>query len=205
MLILNIAGGKFSPLKEIRMIPHYFHLSVDTSYFSKKTPEVVEQEIEIWLKNSNRITTNCLLNMDVFEFMDRTYLKFNNIAIYRFLEHVSFTNIAYFIYLVSTVIQPDGLVDVIVPNYEKLAAHIIEEPERLEKQNFGCYNSFEGWNTELTTELLNEPSCPHASIWTPTRVKMFWEAENKFKIINIDPQYSFDGRDIYLRFQAKRI
>jgi len=89
--------------------------------------------------------------------------------------------------------------DVIVPNYEVLAAMIRDEDVNS--------SNFERNNILLTTELLNQPSDPHASIWSPQRAKYFWEFENRFKIYSdlVCPNFKYDGRDIYLRFHVKRV
>ena len=139
--------------------------------------------------------------MDVFGFMERCRGLFDQVAIYRFLEHVTFTNVEYFIYLVSTVIKPGGLVDVIVPDYRILAKLILAEEENLQKP----HKNFAAHNIKLTTELLNEPSCPHASIWTQARMKYFWELEERFKVISQESAFDFDGRDIYLRSVIERV
>jgi hypothetical protein len=60
-------------------------------------------------------------------------------------------------------------------------------------------------NILLTTELLNEPSCPHASIWTRNRAKYFFSLEGRFEVPHTWDSVKFDGRDIYLRFKANRI
>jgi hypothetical protein len=208
MKILNIAAGKFDPLDISPSIPS-FVLNIDTSYFSDSMSKNIEQYIESWEKNPeyNRRSQKEYLSMDIFEFMERTRLIFDRVVIYRFLEHVSFTQVDYFIYLVSTILKKDGLVDIIVPNYDWLAKMILNEPENIDRGCFGPYDDFTGWNTQLTTELLNEPSCPHASIWTPYRAKKFWEREKRFIVEpkTIKETFQFDGRNIYLRFFAKRV
>jgi len=200
MLILNIAGGKFDPLpmssKENLMIPKYV-LNVDTSYFAHEDAGEIENDITAWNNNPDRISKSRNLNMDAFTFMERCSITFDRVVIYRFLEHVSFTQVEYFIYLVSTVLNPGGQVDVIVPNYIQLAEMILNE--RVDGQNWAAYN------TLLTTELLNEPSCPHASIWTPERMKYFWELEGRFQVELQNPAFKFDGRDIYLRSFIERV
>jgi len=123
-------------------------------------------------------------------------------VLYRFLEHVSFTQVEYFIYLISTILKPGGIVDVIVPNYTTLAEMILNEEGIFEGDpaiNLTAHNII------LTTELLNEPSCPHASIWTPARMTYFWELEKRFKISSQEPVFEFDGRDIYMRSTMERI
>jgi hypothetical protein len=95
--------------------------------------------------------------------------------------------------------EESGKVDIIVPNYNTLADMILNESV--------SSPDFEKDNILLTTELLNEPSCPHASIWTPERATYFWEFEGRFEVKpeTVDPHFVFDGRNIYLRFQAERI
>ena len=210
MIILNIAGGNINPL-DLNMIdtnqePTYL-LNVDTAYFSKTKISNIELDIEKW-EGLDKKVSYC--NMDVFEFMEKTILKFDYVSIYRFLEHVPFVKVPYFIYLVSTILKPGGTVDVIVPNYRILADMIVNEELTIEDINNhrnDRYGSFESFNIELTTELLNEPSNPHASIWTPYRAKYFWEMENRFYVDTSadDDHFDFDGRKIYLRFFANRL
>jgi len=57
---------------------------------------------------------------------------------------------------------------------------------------------FERHNILLTTELLNEPFSPHASIWTESRLEKFFTLENYFRISTID-NFCMDRRDIYIR------
>lgn len=201
MRILNIAAGKFKPLSLTRIMPTYT-VNVDTSYFTKTTPEIIEPKIEIWESDRDRITEEVYLNMDVFEFMERTRLLFDRVVIYRFLEHVSFTQVEYFIYLVSTVLKSGGHVDVIVPDYTILSQMILNE-EGIFKGDPDI--NLPAHNTLLTTELLNEPSCPHASIWSHYRMKYFWELEKRFKIMSQDIGFKFDGRSIYLRSLMERL
>lgn len=204
MLILNLAAGKFDPLKmpEDVSAKNYI-LNVDTSYFSKLTAEAVEGDIVRWLNdpNINKKSKTVNLNMDVFEFMERSSFIYDRVVIYRFLEHVSFTQVEYFIYLVSTVIKCNGIVDVIVPDYEILAQMLLNENYYMNNDDF----NFQAHNILLTTELLNEPSCPHASIWTPERMKRFWELEGRFKLALQKSGFEFDGRNIYLRSLLKRL
>ena len=200
-MILNIAAGKTQPLFDVIKHKHYI-VNVDLEYFNSETPEFIENYAkQIESQNVPLVrNTNVYCNYDIFKFMERTILYFENVCIYRFLEHVSFTQIPYFIYLVSTITKEDSIVDVIVPNYETLAKMILAEDIGAES-----LSNFEADNILLTTELLNEPSCPHASIWTPQRAKYFWELEGRFKVVNLDPQFTLDGRNIYIRIIARRL
>lgn len=198
MLILNLGAGKIKPILEKEMLQQYITVvNLDTNYFSSIDAREVEDFIENQSINQTEIYEDLYCSCDAIEFMEKFRPQFDRICMYRFLEHISFTQLLYFIYLVSTCIKKDGIVDVIVPNYEVLAKMLLEESVK--------HPDFEKHNILLTTELLNEPSCPHASIWTVDRAKYFWEFENRFKIIDGWPQYEFDGRSIYMRFLAKRV
>lgn len=191
--ILNIAAGKFQPISLHSESP-YFLVNLDKMYYQYDKPEDIETAFSDWTKTIDR-TFYC--NEDAFEFMERTKLQFDKVHIYRFLEHVSFVQLEYFIYLLSTITKLNGDITVIVPNYTILAEMILNDNPYHQK--------FAAQNITLTTELLNEPSDPHASIWTVDRAKYFFELENRFKVIDINPVYTFDGRDIYMKFIAKRI
>lgn len=194
--ILNIAGGKIDPIGLISYEP-YFLVNVDTMYYSSLDPAAVEVDYRLWKRLGSG---SCKVKEDIFTFMERTTLSFNRVCIYRYLEHVPMDKVLYFIYLLSTVTTRGSTIDVIVPNYKTLATMILEEEQRLE---FG--ENFEQYNIELTTELLNEPSSPHASIWTNSRAEYFFTLEQRFNIIEMKEDFSFDGRDIYLRFIAERV
>lgn len=198
MLILNLGAGKIDPiLTKEETTPFTTVVNLDNNYLSAATAAEIEDYIENKIPGSINYNEKLYCNCNAFEFMEKFRPQFDRICMYRFLEHISFTQVLYFIYLVSTSIKIDGIVDVIVPNYEILAKMLLEE---------SVHNpEFEKNNILLTTELLNEPSCPHASIWTVDRAKYFWEYEKRFKVIDGWPEYEFDGRKIYMRFLAKRV
>jgi len=200
MLILNLAAGKIKPLPGDTPGPHLL-VNLDTSYYSYMDPEMIEDTIGTVKAHGHTKDFEYFCNEDAFTFMERTTLMFDRICIYRFLEHVPFEKVPYFIYLLSTITEPGAVVDIIVPNYNTLAKMILAEGKLDELVNFEAHNIL------LTTELLNEPGCPHASIWTPQRAIYFLELEGRFVIENgdLDSHFEFDGRNIYLRFKAHRI
>jgi len=202
MNILNIAAGKQKPLKipYTTSLTSKYIVNIDNGYFNSfHHAAAIERMIkENGLKFAE--VRNLYCKHDIFNYMEKTAIIFDSVAIYRYLEHVTFTQVNYFIYLVSTVIKKGGIVDIIVPNYDVLSQMVLDEDPFDDK-------NFEASNILLTTEMLNEPSCPHASIWTPLRAIYFWELEKRFKVEekDIDPKFKFDGRDIYMRFLARRI
>ena len=198
MDILNIAAGKMPYLEDMDTRREgNFIVNLDLTYYNETEISQVEWNYDRRPERpQNDIVYYC--NEDVFKFLERTIMNFDLIVIYRFLEHVSFTQVLYFIYLVSTAVRIGGKVDIIVPNYHSLAEMLLDDSTDSPE--------FEERNILLTTELLNEPSNPHASIWTPQRASYFWEYEGRFKVYDpgIDPHFVYDGRNIYLRFCAER-
>jgi hypothetical protein len=185
--ILNVAGGKQGPL-DIPSEQNCFLVNVDKMYYQNVDPGFVEEERKIWQGYEHK-TFN--INEDAFIFMERTAIWFDKVCVYRYLEHVSFTNILYFIYLLSTVTRN-----------KTLAQMILDEDNFFEENNLAVFPEHD---ILLTTELLNEPSCPHASIWTKLRAEYFFTLENRFRIVDMCQNFKFDGRDIYLRFIAERL
>ena len=193
-VILNIAGGKLFPEE---LPANFFLVNLDKMYYNSSSPELLEAEYCNWLRTGREGRKLCYINQDCFDFLSRTTIQFDRIAIYRFLEHVKRTDVLYFIYLLSTCIILEGKVEVIVPDYRILAERILQEDTD--------HIDFDKKDIITTTELLNEPDCPHASIWTEDRARHFFEYEGRFNVIETTTPYSFDGRNIYLKFIAERM
>lgn len=194
--ILNIGAGRVDPLILPKM-ESYFLVNLDIMYDEYFKRQTVEYKHKIWETCGSPLRETCLCNESWEEFLSKYRLTFDRIVLYRFLEHIRMTEVLFFIYSMSTVLKVGGYVEVIVPNYEELARRILQEdPEKMV--------GFEGVNILNTTELLNEPEDPHASIWTPKRAKYFFELEGRFEV-GIVEMCKFDGRDIYMWFLAKRI
>jgi hypothetical protein len=198
MLILNIAAGKLKPLLSApEMKNSHLLINLDTSYYSATPPDELESWVQKLINHGYPDTCEYFCNEDAFTFMERTQLVFDRVCVYRFLEHVPMDRVLYFIYLLSTVTEKGGIVDIIVPNYETLAQMLLDEDVE--------DSDFEAQNIILTTEIVNEPGCPHASLWTVDRAIHFFELEKRFEVSAIEQHFEFDGRDIYLRFQAERV
>lgn len=188
MLILNVAAGN-QPILDLDKISKKemtVVINIDKGYLSGKTP----QETERILTETDKPPAKIYCCGDAWEFLERTHLKFDYIAVYRYLEHIPFTQVSYFIYLLYRVSNFGGIVDIVVPDYEKLAKMILEE-------DVNSVN-FEKHNILVTTELLNEAFSPHTCIWTKARLQKFFELEKYFKTLSIN-DCCLDGRDIYIR------
>ena len=196
---LNIAAGKIQPI-DFEEGKKNLLVQLDKMYWSVNPPDAIEQNHDKWLRKmpAQEIVHT---NVDAFEFLGNYKYQFDHIACYRFLEHITKPDVQGFIYLLSTSLKVGGTLDIIVPNYETLADIILNEKIDIEES----HAEWERHDTLLTYELLNEPSMPHASIWTPQRLKYFFELEERFKVNTLDPDYVFDGRDIYIRAKIERI
>ncbi|MCK5019391.1 MAG: hypothetical protein KAS32_20200 [Candidatus Peribacteraceae bacterium] len=134
---------------------------------------------------------------DVFFFLENCPIKFNEIFSARFFEHIGWSQLNFFLYLVADSMVSGGKLDIIVPNYKTLATRILDENVN--------HPDFEKENIVTTTELLNEPGMPHASIWTPDRAKYYLEYEGRFVVDSVQESFELDGRDIYMRVIARRV
>jgi predicted SAM-dependent methyltransferase len=189
---LNIAAGKIYPI-DFDVDADNFLVQLDKMYWAVNEVNLIERNHEFWLRNFKGEIQHC--DVDAFEFLANYKYQFDHISCYRFLEHVTKTDVQGFIYLLSTALKVGGTLDIIVPNYEILADMILNE--NLSKDV--NHTEWERHDTMLTYELLNEPSMPHASIWTPNRIKYFFDLEERFEIKELNPNYLFDGRDLYIR------
>jgi hypothetical protein len=199
-VILNIGAGKEQPL-DLPDKP-YMLVNVDSGYYDSEHHVKINDVFSFHRFIINNPTATggyrqFMFKEDIFKFMEKYPLKFDRLVMYRFLEHVKRTDVLYFIYLMSTSLKIGGMVDCIVPNYKLLAQRILTEDV------FSV--NFEAEDIIISTELLNEVSSPHASIWTEDRIKKFFELEQRFKVGKIITPFDFDGRSIYLRALIERI
>lgn len=199
--ILNIGAGRTLPL-DFYGFMYPFLVNVDRNYLTGKSIESIEEHHNYFsspLRKPVDGKSSCIYRCKygVYEFLERYHNKFDLITMYRFLEHVEFTKVPYFIYLLSQIVRKEGLVDVIVPDYRNLAYMILNEST----SNI----DFEYKNTLLTTELLNEPCDPHASIWTEDRLKYFFLMEKRFITEDLIKNFELDGRNIYIRAIFRRV
>jgi len=206
--ILNLGAGKQLPLN---MDPrNTFVVNVDKSYgsdtglaqltteYRKWTePETIHGELKGGDPSKFRGNMIMYIGMDAAEFIERFPFKFDMICAYRFMEHIKYSDLSYVIYLMSTALHMGGILDIIVPDYDELARMLLDEDVNNPK--------FEYNNIVLTTEMLNEPNDPHASIWTEQRAVKYLEHEGRFRITSRVFKFRFDERNIYMRLQAKRV
>lgn len=199
--ILNLGAGKIRPLFMTEESFHpLFLVNLDRGTYIEDSPSEIMDWHRTFKKKEltdEKAFEEWYINEDAFEFMERYSIPFDHICMYRFLEHIPKEKVLYFIYLISTILKVGGTIDIIVPDYRTLAERIIGENPR--------DPDFDKEDIITTYELLNDPNNPHASIWTHDRLIHFFEFEGRFEVGDIDFNYEFDGRDIYLRCKVTRV
>lgn len=197
--ILNVGAGRTLPIDLKNFETHPFLVNLDKNYIIGEKVSDIEELHSIHNNHETiKSSRSYRCQSNVYKFLETYYNKFDLITTYRFLEHVEFSKVLYFIYLLSQIVEKDGLVDVIVPDYKVLAGMILDEDP--------FFIGFEANNILLTTELLNEPYDPHASIWTKDRIIFFFtDLEKRFIVERIVENFEFEGRDIYIRAILRRL
>lgn len=191
-LILNLAGGKIPPLTDI--LTNFSNvINLDISYEDYYTFIEIEK---LHQRNTFGDGKVYYLKHDAFDFLERTLINFDAICVYRFLEHVSKNNIQYFIYLLSNCTKVGGFVDIIVPDAKILAKMLLEENVDNPR--------WESDDLLITYELVADQPSPHLSIWTKDRLIKLFEREGNFSTISVEENFTFDGRNIYIRYKAVR-
>lgn len=193
--ILNVAAGKVLPLDLDKVGRDSLLINVDKVYYHGKEISEVERIHGEWLTTPDYQNIHC--NADIFDFLQRYSKRFNKVVVYRFMEHVRRADLSFFIYLLANIIEIGGMIECIIPNYQVLARLLIEENVK--------DSNWEALDILLTSEIVNEPDDPHASVWTPERAMHYFELEGRFKVTDIDSTFRFDGREIYLRVFAERV
>jgi len=197
---LNIgAGPRILPLDiQHTKYTKYFLVNIDPTYTETfDNLSDIERMHSLYEQQNGSDIQEHFLKATWQEFIPFYRHYFDRIIMYRVLEHVPMTEVLYFIYMLSTIVKVGGTVEGIVPNYRTLAKMLFKE---------NVYSKdFEAHNILVTTEILNEPRDPHASIWTMDRIAKFFKLENRFIIEKMIPDFEFDGRDIYIFFQATRV
>ncbi len=98
--LLNIAAGKMGYLPDLEgPLSDYFVVNLDKMYYRYTPTGIIEERYREWnvTEKDKKESAIFYCKEDVFEFLERTQMTFDMITIYRFLEHVSFTQILYFI------------------------------------------------------------------------------------------------------------
>ena len=99
--ILNLGAGKIRPLIiGEQSYDAIFLVNVDRGGYLNTTDDEVLETHHAWKRpNSEPEKTEKYLNVDAYEFLERYFLRFNHICMYRFLEHIPKDRVLYFIYL----------------------------------------------------------------------------------------------------------
>ena len=206
MSILNLGSGNKGLVPYD--FPTGFIVNVDLNFLNSSSISGIYKYQQEFNNDDDIECVNYYFRGEALHFLDEYPGTFNYVASYRFFEHIGKFDLLYFLYQVANIMNKDAELDIIVPNYITLANRIlneekilrdipITEPPRLPA-------NWENQDIITTTEVVNTPDMPHASIWTPQRAKYYLELEERFEVISIDEEFDFDGRNVYMRIKAKR-
>lgn len=191
--ILNLASGSIQP-----KLPEILEDKLDvrfTVYVDKSYPTTLDYfEVHSLMNESSISDGKIYVGDDVWTFLEKFIDQFDIIACHRFLEHVPVDKLLTFIYLMRSKVKTGGYCDIIVPNWNDLRQIDIDSEDELMTKNY----------LTVVYELCNFPGDPHASVFTPKKLKKFFELEGGWKHLETKTNYNFAGRNIYFRsiFQA---
>lgn len=115
----------------------------------------------------------------------------------RVFEHFCYKEIPYLLYCTYSVMKVGGKITIIVPDFD----HVANTVMRLSRYDTAL--QFHRVLVFAHTELFNEPSDPHRSIWNRTLAKYYMELEDFWEDINMENQ-KIENRSWYLRITAKK-
>lgn len=128
--------------------------------------------------------------------------EFNLMLASRVFEHFNEDEIGLNLFLLHRVAAPEAKLEIIVPDFVKIVESFnLLEKALNEKSNMKA-GEFSLELLKVNTEIFNEPSDPHKSIWSKTFGQYRIEKEGYWKVEQI--QYvTLDNRDWYLKFDCR--
>jgi len=153
-------------------------------------------DMEVNIEKHPHIT---LSDDNIFKFLEaHTQQDFDKVIAKRILEHISPEKIGYLLYLIACVTVPGGSIEIVVPDFVK----VINDLDRYDPMTDPAQD-FNRIMVQAQTEIFNEPSDPHRSIWTSKLAKYYLEIEHYWENITIEGA-TIDNRDWYLYVNATR-
>lgn len=209
MHCLNLGSGidfeLFIYLHKDKLIPSLN--SVDMNYHTVEHVDLsfdhsCDEKLKYLMNNKQEKVSrlrNTFKKYDVFEFL-QNYKKrdVDFISASRFFEHIKYDRIGELLYLLYGISRPSAQLSIIVPDYNK----VFETLSNLDLESNPI--PFQEKLIQIHTEVFNEISDPHRSIWNEQLAYYYITMEHYWDIKNIDP-ISLDGRDWYLQIDCERI
>ena len=150
------------------------------------------------LKTKNGATIH-IYGKDVFNFLEEYPNRdFDRIHSRRFFEHLTESEISYLIYLLYEVSKKETLLDIIVPDFDKVSNVV----KSLDPNNMSVIE-FNKNMVSVITEIYNTENDPHKSIWNEQLGRYYIELESYWKVVDINKNINISNRDWYLHFRAE--
>lgn len=144
------------------------------------------------LEYANDVDNVELHSENIFEFLENyAGQPYTKIIANRVMEHIAPDQLHYLMYLLHKVSSEGSLLEIVVPDFTKVAEAIsVLNMDMVAKDfNLGMIMAH--------TEVFNTPSDPHQSIWTATLAHYYIELEDYWKIENMK-HVTMEKRDWYM-------
>jgi predicted SAM-dependent methyltransferase len=143
-----------------------------------------------------------LLNDNIGEFLTSHVLcKFDKIYANRVFEHIHYDQIPYILYLCHSVLVPNGIIEILVPNYMDITKHLNAFEDNLDGLTGKEFNRM---MIDLHTEIFNTIEDPHQSIWTPKLAEYYMKLEDFWEDIMINTNMIKGNRSWYMEITATK-
>lgn len=183
-------------------IPEY--ISTVTPYFNND-----EDSIEITCvdpifgkgKNisyaDNNITIRTIGN-DIISFLkEYSGPNFDFVFSERCLEHISYNELHYLFYLLYTKCEDDACMEIVVPNFDHISGIVLDMDSKTDKAQ-----EFQRNLIIAHTEVFNDETDPHRSIWNEPLAHYYMETEKYWQILKLEENFEIDNRNCYMSIIA---
>lgn len=191
-MILSIGTGRKYKLVD-SMIRDSVSTEADITHVDPSYNFISDYEDDNVLETDESI----LVKNDIFNYLEQ-YSDEDITHIYsqRVFEHIKTEDISYLLYLLYECSVADAKLEIIVPNFQ----YVFQDALSLDADKMTA-KEFNRKLIECTTELFNEPTDPHRSIWTTALAKYYIELEGYWKIDDIT-HIKIDQRSWYMKITA---
>jgi len=216
-----INEGKYI-LKHIKQEdPDVFIHFVDHSVVELSNYDEFEINEQIFFERGDKQVQISVSGENIFSFLENYKVRnISYIVANRVFEHIPREKMFYLLYLLKDVSVGGAVLSIVVPNFIGIFEKLSQLNKALlstcsEEKSGAIQDSFESCKStflekvskfekaliDIHTEIFNEPSDPHRSVWTPGLAKYYLELEQYWEVVNID-ELILDNRDWYLKILA---
>ena len=123
----------------------------------------------------------------------------DSVVAQRVFEHFDYKDLPYLLYSIWLICRPEATLSITVPDFNLVSEEV--KTLNAEKMKAQVFNNM---MIQCHTEVFNEPSDPHRSIWTKNLAEYYLTLEDYWSVNSID-HMTLDGRPWYLYILATAI